>query len=174
MHRSSVVLEAAEALYAELRADGFEVLFDDRDARPGVKFADAELLGIPHRLVISERNLAAGELEYRHRQDPESRNLKREEALKAIDLAWSENRIIPDTVMVARTFLGDLDGAMEIARLLELPGEAFSMEMIFIPDLAPLRQHADFLPLVERLGIAGYWDELGCRWDGDRVHCLGS
>jgi DNA-binding winged helix-turn-helix (wHTH) protein/TolB-like protein len=99
---------------------------------------------------------------------------KREEALKAIDLAWSENRIIPDTVMVARTFLGDLDGAMEIARLLELPGEAFSMEMIFIPDLAPLRQHADFLPLVERLGIAGYWDELGCRWDGYRVHCLGS
>jgi prolyl-tRNA synthetase len=84
MHRSSVVLEAAEALYAELKADGLEVLFDDRDARPGVKFADAELLGIPHRLVISERNLAAGELEYRHRRDPESRNLKREEALKLL------------------------------------------------------------------------------------------
>jgi prolyl-tRNA synthetase len=84
MHRSSVVLEAAEALYAELKAHGLEVLFDDRDARPGVKFADAELLGIPHRLVISERNLAAGELEYRHRRDPESRNLKREEALKLL------------------------------------------------------------------------------------------
>ncbi|MBT8088381.1 MAG: proline--tRNA ligase [Gammaproteobacteria bacterium] len=84
MHRSSAVLEAAEALYAELQADGFEVLFDDRDARPGVKFADAELLGIPHRLVISERNLAAGELEYRHRRDTESRNLKREEALKLL------------------------------------------------------------------------------------------
>ncbi|MBT8092748.1 MAG: proline--tRNA ligase [Gammaproteobacteria bacterium] len=84
MQRSSVVLEAAEALYAELEADGFEILFDDRDARPGVKFADAELLGIPHRLVISERNLAAGELEYRHRRDTESRNLKREEALKLL------------------------------------------------------------------------------------------
>jgi prolyl-tRNA synthetase len=83
-HRSNVVSEAAEALYAELQADGFDVLFDDRDARPGVKFADAELLGIPHRLVISERNLAAGELEYRHRRDTESRNLKREEALKLL------------------------------------------------------------------------------------------
>jgi prolyl-tRNA synthetase len=61
------------------------VLFDDRDARPGVKFADAELIGIPHRLVISERNLAAGELEYRHRRDVESRNLKREEALKVLE-----------------------------------------------------------------------------------------
>ncbi len=84
MQRSSAVLEAAEALYAELEADGYDVLFDDRDARPGVKFADAELLGIPHRLVISERNLAAGELEYRHRRDTESRNLKREEALKLL------------------------------------------------------------------------------------------
>ena len=81
MHRSDEVREAAEALYAELREAGYEVLLDDRDARPGVKFADAELIGIPHRLVISDRNLAAGELEYRHRRDSESRNLKREEAL---------------------------------------------------------------------------------------------
>jgi len=84
MHRSDEVREAAEQLYAELRADGVEVLLDDRDARPGVKFADAELIGIPHRLVISERSLAAGELEYRHRRDTESRNLKREEALKLL------------------------------------------------------------------------------------------
>ncbi|MCP5089316.1 MAG: proline--tRNA ligase [Gammaproteobacteria bacterium] len=84
MQRSESVREAAEALYAELTNDGLEVLFDDRDARPGVKFADAELLGIPHRLVISERSLAAGELEYRHRREDESRNLKREEALKLL------------------------------------------------------------------------------------------
>lgn len=84
MQRSESVRDAAEALYAELINDGFEVLFDDRDARPGVKFADAELIGIPHRLVISERSLAAGELEYRHRRDDESRNLKREEALKLL------------------------------------------------------------------------------------------
>ncbi len=85
LQRSDTVREAAEALYAELSDKGFDVLYDDRDARPGVKFADAELIGIPHRLVISERNLAAGELEYRHRRDSESRNLKREEALKLLE-----------------------------------------------------------------------------------------
>jgi len=84
MHRSETVREAAEALYAELTALGFDVLLDDRDARPGVKFADAELIGIPHRLVISERNLANGEFEYRHRRDSESRNLNRDEALKLL------------------------------------------------------------------------------------------
>lgn len=84
MHRSDEVRAAAETLYRELEAAGYEVLFDDRDARPGVKFADAELLGIPHRLVVSDRGLAAGELEYRHRSDTESRNLKREDALKQL------------------------------------------------------------------------------------------
>jgi len=84
MHRSETVREAAEALYAELTELGFDVLLDDRDARPGVKFADAELIGIPHRLVISERNLANGEFEYRHRRDSESRNLNRDEALKLL------------------------------------------------------------------------------------------
>ena len=81
MHRSGDLRTAAEALYQELTEAGLDVLFDDRNARPGVKFADAELIGIPHRLVISDRGLAAGELEYRHRRDSESRNLKREEAL---------------------------------------------------------------------------------------------
>jgi prolyl-tRNA synthetase len=84
MHRSDTVREAAEALYAELTEAGLEVLFDDRDVRPGVKFADAELLGLPHRLVVSERGLEAGELEYRHRRDEESRNLNREEALNLL------------------------------------------------------------------------------------------
>ena len=84
MHRSEDVKAAAEALYAELTEKGYEVLLDDRNARPGVMFADAELIGIPHRLVISDRGLAAGELEYRHRSDTESRNLKREEALKLL------------------------------------------------------------------------------------------
>ena len=83
-HRSEAVRNAAESLYEDLTTAGLEVLFDDRDARPGVKFADAELLGIPHRLVISERGLASGELEYRHRRDEESRNLKREEALNLL------------------------------------------------------------------------------------------
>ena len=84
LQRSDTVREAAEALYAELQDMGLEVLYDDRDVRPGVKFADAELIGIPHRLVVSERGLAAGELEYRHRRDSEARNLKRESALELL------------------------------------------------------------------------------------------
>jgi prolyl-tRNA synthetase len=84
MHRSETVRDAAEELYAELTDLGLEVLFDDRDVRPGVKFADAELIGIPHRLVVAERGLEAGELEYRHRRDEESRNLNREEALNLL------------------------------------------------------------------------------------------
>jgi len=84
MHRSEAVRDAAEALYNELTDAGLEVLFDDRDVRPGVKFADAELIGIPHRLVVSDRGLEAGQLEYRHRRDEESRNLNREEALNLL------------------------------------------------------------------------------------------
>jgi prolyl-tRNA synthetase len=84
MHRSDAVREAAEALYEKLQDYGLDVLFDDRDTRPGVKFADAELIGVPHRLVISERGLKANELEYRHRRDEESRDLNREAALKML------------------------------------------------------------------------------------------
>ena len=66
--KSEAVRKAALALYGTLGDAGVEVLLDDRDARPGVKFADAELFGIPHRIVVSERGLAAGRLEYRHRR----------------------------------------------------------------------------------------------------------
>lgn len=67
-NKSPRALQAAETLYEQLRTRGFDVLLDDRDARPGVKFADAELLGIPHRIVVSDRGLDAGRLEYRHRR----------------------------------------------------------------------------------------------------------
>ncbi|TAN00573.1 MAG: proline--tRNA ligase [Rhodanobacteraceae bacterium] len=69
---------AAEALYTELNARGIETCLDDRGLRPGAMFADLELIGIPHRIVVSERGLAAGTFEYRGRRDPESRNLDRE------------------------------------------------------------------------------------------------
>jgi prolyl-tRNA synthetase len=70
--KSAQVQQAADALYRDFNAAGIDVLLDDRDARPGVKFADAELLGIPHRIVIGERSLSAGNLEYRHRRETES------------------------------------------------------------------------------------------------------
>ena len=66
--KSEAVTAAAGTLYNDLQAAGFEVLFDDRDARPGVKFADADLVGIPHRLVVGERGVKDGKAEYRHRQ----------------------------------------------------------------------------------------------------------
>ncbi|MCU0734099.1 MAG: proline--tRNA ligase [Methylotetracoccus sp.] len=75
MHASERVQSAAEQIYRELRAAGLEVLLDDRKARPGVMFADMELIGIPHRVVISERGLETGRLEYRGRQDAESRDI---------------------------------------------------------------------------------------------------
>lgn len=68
LHKSQRVAEAAEKLYKELQAMGIDVLFDDRNERPGVMFADAELIGIPHRLVIGERGLDAGSIEYKHRR----------------------------------------------------------------------------------------------------------
>ncbi len=57
LHKSARLRQAAEALYQKLQSAGYVVLFDDRDARPGVKFADIDLYGIPHRVVLSERGL---------------------------------------------------------------------------------------------------------------------
>ncbi len=81
MQKSQRVRELTDRLYEEFTAAGIEVLCDDRDARPGVKFADAELLGIPHRLVIGERGIEAGKLEYRGRRDAESTEFPLAEAL---------------------------------------------------------------------------------------------
>jgi len=75
------VNDAAAALYDELNAAGIDTVLDDRGLRPGAMFADIELIGIPHRVVVSERGLAAGTFEYRARRDSESRQLKREEML---------------------------------------------------------------------------------------------
>ncbi|MEZ0469205.1 proline--tRNA ligase [Luteimonas salinilitoris] len=71
------VIEAAEALYRELQAAGIETVLDDRGLRPGPMFADIELIGIPHRVVVSERGLAAGTFEYRARSADASENLDR-------------------------------------------------------------------------------------------------
>ena len=69
LQKSVRVRETAERVYAELIAAGLEAVLDDRDARPGVKFADDELLGIPHRIVIGDKGLERGVLEYKRRRD---------------------------------------------------------------------------------------------------------
>lgn len=73
--RSERVREVAEQLYQQCRDAGMDVIIDDRDERPGVKFADLELIGIPHRIVVGDRGLKSEELEYRGRQDAESRQV---------------------------------------------------------------------------------------------------
>ncbi|MEK9496655.1 proline--tRNA ligase [Photorhabdus sp. P32] len=76
MHKSYRVKEVAEKLYADLRASGIDVIFDDRKERPGVMFADMELIGIPHTIVIGDRNLDNGEVEYKYRRGDEKQMLK--------------------------------------------------------------------------------------------------
>jgi prolyl-tRNA synthetase len=83
-HKSQRVREVADRLYGELSECGIEVLYDDRDARAGVKFADAELWGIPHRVVVGDRGLEAGRLEYRGRRDAESQEFALDDALDFI------------------------------------------------------------------------------------------
>jgi prolyl-tRNA synthetase len=70
--KSAAVRAAADQLYAEFKAAGLDVLLEDRDERPGSLFADMELIGVPHRVVVSERGLSRGELEYKGRQDAEA------------------------------------------------------------------------------------------------------
>lgn len=81
MHKSRDVASCADDLYQRLRAAGVDVLMDDRNERPGVKFADMELIGIPHRIVVADRALAAGSIEYKGRLDEESQLVSREDIM---------------------------------------------------------------------------------------------
>lgn len=80
------VAHTAEQLYQLLKNKGVDVLIDDRDERVGVKFADLELIGIPHRIVVSERNLAENKLEYVNRQDGEKQLLSQEQLLTLLGI----------------------------------------------------------------------------------------
>jgi prolyl-tRNA synthetase len=81
MHKSPEVARAAEEIYEELKLAGIEVLFDDRDERPGVMFADMDLIGLPHRLVIGERGLRKGVIEYKGRRQERASELPRDRLL---------------------------------------------------------------------------------------------
>lgn len=81
MHKSFRVKELAEELYSTLRAKGIDVLMDDRKERPGVMFADMELIGIPHTVVIGDRNLDSEEVEYKNRRIGEKQMIKTSEII---------------------------------------------------------------------------------------------
>ena len=83
-HKSDAVKEASEALYAQAAAAGVETLLDDRAERPGVKFAEADLVGIPHRVVIGDRGLKNGAVEYRLRSDAEATEIPLQDVLSKI------------------------------------------------------------------------------------------
>jgi prolyl-tRNA synthetase len=85
MGKSEVVRNTAEQLYAGLQAAGIDVLLDDRDERPGVMFADMELIGIPHRIVIGERGLKDGMLEYQGRRDTAAQAIPLQNAVKFVE-----------------------------------------------------------------------------------------
>ncbi|MEH8047853.1 proline--tRNA ligase [Gallibacterium anatis] len=84
MHKSAAVQQYAEELYQTLLAQGVEVLFDDRKERPGVMFADMELIGIPHMIVIGEKNLEKGEIEYKSRRSGEKQMVDKQQLVKFI------------------------------------------------------------------------------------------
>ena len=84
-HKSDAVRAAADRLYADLKGIGIDVLLDDRNERPGVMFADMELIGIPHRVVIGERGLSEGKLEYKGRLDAEATLVARDEIVSLLE-----------------------------------------------------------------------------------------
>ncbi|ATM87137.1 MULTISPECIES: proline--tRNA ligase [Yersinia] len=81
MHKSFRVKELAEELYTTLRSHGIDVILDDRKERPGVMFADMELIGVPHNIVIGDRNLDSEEVEYKHRRAGEKQMIKTSEII---------------------------------------------------------------------------------------------
>jgi len=91
MKKSQRVREATDALYAELQAAGIDVLLDDRGARPGVMFADMELIGIPHRVVIGEKNLDKGMVEYKARTDEDNQDIPRDNIIDFLLTTLAKN-----------------------------------------------------------------------------------
>jgi prolyl-tRNA synthetase len=81
MHKSFRVKEVAEDLYQQLRSQGIDVILDDRKERPGVMFADMELIGVPHHIVIGDRNLDNEEIEYKHRRSSEKQMIKQSDII---------------------------------------------------------------------------------------------
>jgi TolB-like protein/DNA-binding winged helix-turn-helix (wHTH) protein len=95
-----------------------------------------------------------------------------EAALQAVNDTVGTGNMPAQIEVVARTTLGDIDGAMQVASLLTNPGEAFEMDLLWIPEFAPLREHPDFMDLMEQLGVAEYWRLHGCKFEDTLVSCM--
>ena len=102
-------------------------------------------------------------------REPEEGNVSA--AIVALNDAEQAGMLAPAVSVISRTLLGDVDGAMAVAERLVEPGEVFEMDLLYIPEMRPLREHPEFPALLERLGIVSYWEQAGCTWDGDRVAC---
>ena len=85
LYKSNKVKRATEDLYSLMQKKNIEVLLDDRNVRPGVQFADAELIGIPHRVVISEKGIDNNHIEYRHRTNENSKNITTEQLFDLLE-----------------------------------------------------------------------------------------
>ena len=85
LHKSATVKSAVERLHTELTSCGFEVLIDDRNERPGVMFSEMDLMGFPHRLVIGERGLKSGTIEYRNRRSGVANDYPLDEVVRTLE-----------------------------------------------------------------------------------------
>ena len=85
LHKSATVASAVKRLYLELKNSGFDVLIDDRNERPGVMFSEMDLMGFPHRLVVGDRGLKSGTIEYRNRQSGTTKDYPFDEVVRALE-----------------------------------------------------------------------------------------
>ncbi len=98
---------------------------------------------------------------------------KRADALATVGEASASGQLDPRIELVLRTVLDDLDGALKVAESLAEPGKYFEIDVLFLPELRPLREHPGFFDVIDKLGIQQYWDENGCVWLDDSVSCPG-
>lgn len=96
---------------------------------------------------------------------------ERGSALAALDDAAARNQLNPQIEVTLRMMLSDVDGALRVARMLVQPGEAFEMDLLFLPEFIPLRMRPEFLELMDTLGVTEYWEQAGCVWESLEVHC---
>ena len=95
----------------------------------------------------------------------------RSQALAAIDAATAAHETTEQVEFIARSMLGDVDGALHVAQLLEQREVVFEMDLLFIPEVEPLRAHPGFADLMQSLGVADYWSQRGCTWAEGSVRC---